>query len=145
MNGFAAGSCSAGTFENSPAFQCRVEFFKRLSPEGTVEESQAIAQSSLRDSFRPNRVPALKRRAIFKRPLRDWQICCHSLFICARSTARRWLAIDSGFLFSEIQPADLLNQRHEPRHFHRITVPGKPHLPAVAGGGQTRAAQCGTV
>ena len=40
-----------GTFENSPAFQCRVGVTKMLSPEGTAESFARIdtIQPSLRD------------------------------------------------------------------------------------------------
>jgi hypothetical protein len=60
---------SGGTTENSPAFQRRVRTRIPLSPEGTAENI------SLRPVRRPfgtrhpcARIPALKRRAIFKLP-----------------------------------------------------------------------------
>jgi hypothetical protein len=68
------------TAENSPAFQRRVESGARVSPVGTVENTMmrlapnsritlANFQASLRDAV-PSRLayPALKRRAIFRRP-----------------------------------------------------------------------------
>jgi hypothetical protein len=57
--------CSEGTNENSPAFQRREQILKMSSPGGTAGVS---FQPSLRDFYAMPLNPALKRRAIFKRP-----------------------------------------------------------------------------
>ncbi|SRR5260370_41411412 len=62
-----------GHNENSPAFQRRDEANRRTSPAGTAEimRPKSRIQPSLRDSKPSALFPALKRRAIFAKSLRD--------------------------------------------------------------------------
>jgi len=63
------GFGSAGTFENSPAFQCRVGFSRLLSLAETADKSQADVQPSLRDSFHPASNPGVKTPGYFQMSL----------------------------------------------------------------------------
>lgn len=62
-------ACPGGTFDNSPAFQRREEYVS-IRPEGTVEilkRGSAVPSGLIQTPKRP----ALKRRAILTRSLRD--------------------------------------------------------------------------
>src|ERR1051325_1734759 len=64
--------CSEGTFENSPAFQCRVRVAGNRVPKGRLKNQTA---RPFRRPFGTRAwvaaIPALKRRAIFTMSLRD--------------------------------------------------------------------------
>jgi hypothetical protein len=57
-----------GTFDNSPAFQCRVDVIKMLSPEGAVESVDHVdmVQPSLRDFVYFDRIPGIEMPGYFQ-------------------------------------------------------------------------------